>query len=76
MNIGVIFSGDTGTRMRSRELPKQFLEVSGKPIIVHTIEHFQRCSEIDAVVVCVSGYLDYFGILKEKYLLHKVARVV
>lgn len=77
MNIGVIFAGGTGTRMRSRELPKQFLEISGKPIIVHTIEHFQQCPDIDAViVVCVAGYLDYFDALKENYHLDKVRRVV
>lgn len=37
----VIFAGGTGSRMQS-EKPKQFLEVDNKPIIVHTLDHFQK----------------------------------
>jgi len=38
MNIAVIFAGGRGTRMNTKDKPKQFLMVHGKPIIVHTIE--------------------------------------
>ena len=41
MNLAVIFAGGVGTRMRTKDKPKQFLSVCGKPIIVHTIELFQ-----------------------------------
>ncbi len=59
MNIGVIFAGGVGSRMHSKEKPKQFLEMFGKPIIVHTIEHFQNNPEIDAVAVaCVAPWID------------------
>ena len=37
MNIAVIFAGGVGTRMHSKEKPKQFLMVHGKPIIVHAV---------------------------------------
>ena len=37
---GVILAGGKGTRMGNVERPKQFMEVGGKPIIVHTIEKF------------------------------------
>ena len=54
MNIGIIFAGGVGSRMHSKERPKQFLTLNGKPIIVHTIKHFQKCDDIDAiVVVCI-----------------------
>ena len=38
MNIAVIFAGGVGSRMHSKERPKQFLEMYNKPIIIHTIE--------------------------------------
>ena len=40
MNIAVIFAGGTGTRMHTKDVPKQFLSMHGKPIIIHTIEQF------------------------------------
>jgi len=77
MNIAVIFAGGVGTRMNSRERPKQFLEIFGKPIIVYTIEHFQNNPNIDAIaVVCVEGWIDYFKELVYKYRLTKVKKVV
>lgn len=38
MNYALIFAGGVGQRMNTVSLPKQFLNVHGKPIIVHTIE--------------------------------------
>ncbi|HEL2057440.1 TPA: 2-C-methyl-D-erythritol 4-phosphate cytidylyltransferase [Streptococcus suis] len=77
MNIGVIFAGGVGSRMKSKGLPKQFLEVHGKPIIVHTIELFENHPEIDAiVVVCVADWLDYMNRLVTKFALTKVKAVV
>ena len=37
MNIAVIFAGGTGTRMNSKDKPKQFLKMHDKPIIIHTL---------------------------------------
>ena len=77
MNIGVIFAGGVGSRMRSKERPKQFLEIHGKPIIVHTISHFEMNNMIDAiVVVCVADWIDYFNELVYQYRLKKVMKVV
>ncbi|WP_153457049.1 NTP transferase domain-containing protein, partial [Streptomyces smaragdinus] len=39
MNVALLFAGGIGSRMNSRALPKQFLEIHGKPIIIHTLEH-------------------------------------
>ncbi|HFU7491421.1 TPA: 2-C-methyl-D-erythritol 4-phosphate cytidylyltransferase [Streptococcus agalactiae] len=77
MNIGVIFAGGVGRRMNTKDKPKQFLEVHGKPIIVHTIDIFQNTEAIDAVVVvCVSDWLDYMNNLVERFNLTKVKAVV
>ena len=77
MNIGLIFAGGVGSRMHSRELPKQFLRIYDKPIIVHTIEHFEKCADVDAVVVvCVAEWMDYFNKLVGQYHLTKVKKVV
>ena len=60
MNIGIIFAGGVGSRMHSKEKPKQFLEIYNKPIIIHTLEHFEKNKLIDdIVVVCVEGWIDY-----------------
>lgn len=77
MNWAVIFAGGVGQRMNTASLPKQFLQVHGKPIIVHTIEKFQMCREIDKiVVVCVAEYLDYMQELKARYKLEKIFAIV
>ncbi|HEO5321853.1 TPA: 2-C-methyl-D-erythritol 4-phosphate cytidylyltransferase [Streptococcus agalactiae] len=77
MNIGVIFAGGVGRRMNTKGKPKQFLEVHGKPIIVHTVDIFQNTEAIDAVVVvCVSDWLDYMNNLVERFNLTKVKAVV
>lgn len=76
MNIAIIFAGGTGTRMHTKTMPKQFLELYGKPIIVHTIEHFEKHPAIDAiVVVCIRDWINYFNTLKDQYHLTKVKAV-
>ena len=68
MNIAVIFAGGVGSRMHSKERPKQFLEMYNKPIIIHTIEHFENHPMIDAiVVVCVEDWIDYCKSLLYKF---------
>ena len=56
MNIGVIFAGGVGSRMHSKERPKQFLEIYNKPIIVHTIEHFEKNEPLLNEVDFATGY--------------------
>ncbi len=77
MNIGIIFAGGVGTRMHSKDLPKQFLRIYNKPIIIHTIEHFERNPLIDAVVVvCVADWIDYFKDLAVQFHLQKIKKIV
>lgn len=53
MNVAVVFAGGIGSRMNSRALPKQFLEIHGKPILVHTLEKFENHPEIDAIALAI-----------------------
>lgn len=77
MNIAIIFAGGTGQRMNTRTVPKQFLELHGKPIIVYTIEQFQRHPMIDGiVVVMLESRIGHFNDLARRYGLDKVAAVV
>lgn len=76
MNIAVIFASGKGTRMGA-EIPKQFLEINGKPILVHTIELFQYNEEIDKIyIVTLNDYIPYVQKLIEMYGLDKVQAVV
>lgn len=77
MNIGVIFAGGIGKRMHSKDKPKQFLKVHGKPIIIHTLEHFQVNELIDAIVIaCHPEYLNYMYSLVNQYRITKVKEIV
>ena len=76
-NIAVIFAGGVGRRMHNRDLPKQFLEVDGKAIIIHTLEHFEQHPQIDAVVIaCVKDWIPYLNQKIEEAGLRKVREVV
>lgn len=77
MNIAVIFAGGIGKRMNSRALPKQFLKLYGKEIIIYTLEHFEKHPEIDAIAIsCVEGWIPLLNELLEKYRFKKVRKVV
>lgn len=77
MNIAVIFAGGTGQRMHSKDVPKQFLKMHKKPIIIYTLEIFENHPEIDAIVIaCVDTYIDYLNDLIYKYRIDKVKKVV
>lgn len=77
MNRVLIFAGGTGHRMVGANVPKQFLIAHSKPVIVHTIEHFQACSQIDSiVVVCLKEYIPFMNELVQAYTLTKVVSIV
>lgn len=76
-NIAVIFAGGIGRRMNQTALPKQFLKLHGKEIIIHTLEHFQNHPQIDGIVIaCVEDWVDYMKELLIKYNVNKVGDVV
>ena len=56
MNVAVIIAGGSGHRM-GQDIPKQFINVYDKPVLIYTLESFQRKELIDAnEVVCSVGW--------------------
>lgn len=77
MNIAVIFAGGVGKRMGNTELPKQFMEISDKPIIIHTLEVFEKNKDIDGIIIAsVEGWIDYLNNLLKHYNITKVKAIV
>ena len=77
MVTAMLFAGGSGVRMESSDLPKQFLEVGGKPIIIHTMEHFAKHPKVDAIVVaCKENWIDYLKELIERFKVSKVRSIV
>lgn len=75
MNIALIIAGGSGHRM-GKDIPKQFIRVYDKPVLVYTLEGFQAHPSIDAIeVVCIDGwqstvetYVQQYGITKLKWI--------
>ena len=60
MIYGAILAGGSGTRMKSIDIPKQFVEMEGKPIILYTIEHMLAVKRFDYLYIAVhADYVDY-----------------
>ena len=77
MNVAVIFAGGVGKRMGKTDKPKQFIEICGKPIIIHTLEVFEKNKNIDAIIVASKEeWIDYLEDLLVKYNIKKVVKVV
>lgn len=75
-NIAVILAGGVGRRM-GMNLPKQFMVVKERPIIVHTITNFQNNNQIDAIlIVCVKDWIEYLQNMISKYQLTKVQWII
>ena len=76
MNVAIVVAGGKGLRFGG-DRPKQFLEVNGSPIIIHTLRQFERCREIGSVIVVLPAEETAgFQSLIEKFALQKVTRVV
>lgn len=75
-NYVILLAGGVGKRM-GVDIPKQFIEVEGKPIIVYSIENFQKNDQVEKiVVVCVKDWIDEVQKLVEKYCLTKVEWII
>lgn len=75
-NYVILLAGGVGKRMGT-DIPKQFLEVAGKPIIVHTLERFQGNHAIEKiVVVCVKEWIQRLQQMIEDYSLSKVQWII
>ena len=75
-SIALIFAGGYGQRIGS-DIPKQFLKICGREIIIHTLELFELNNEIDEIyVVCIREWIDHLKHLLEKYDIDKVVSIV
>lgn len=77
MNYAMILAAGVGQRMRNGGLPKQFVKLMGKPIVVYTLEKFEQCDEIDKIIiVCHGSYIDHMKKLLTLYQIGKAECVI
>ena len=50
MNIAVVLAGGSGSRMGMVDRPKQFIDIYGKPVIIHTLETFEINEKINETI--------------------------
>lgn len=76
MNVAVIIAGGSGHRM-GQDIPKQFLSVFNKPVIMYTLEAFEKNDNIDAIeVVCIDGWHDVVWAYAKQYNISKLKWVI
>ncbi len=76
MNIGMIIAGGSGHRMR-QEIPKQFINVNDKPIIIYTLQAFENHPDIDEIgVVCIEEWKNVLMAYSKQYKITKLKWIV
>lgn len=75
-NIALIIAGGVGARMH-QDIPKQFIHIHDKPVIVYTLEQFQKHPNIDAIeVVCLDGWHDILRAYAKQFGITKLENIV
>ena len=75
-NLALIIAGSSGARMH-QSIPKQFLSVNERPVIIYTLEAFQNHADIDAIaVVCIEGWEQVLWAYAKQFNIHKLKYVV
>lgn len=75
-NIGLLIAGGLGNRMH-QDIPKQFLTVDERPVIVYTLEAFEKHPEIDAVaVVCIEGWENVLSAYAKQFNITKLKHII
>ena len=76
MNVAIIIAGGSGSRM-GQDIPKQFINVYDKPVLVYTLEGFQKHPQIDAIlVVCIDGWHDVVRAYSKQFSIDKLKWIV
>lgn len=76
MNIAVIIAGGSGKRM-GHDIPKQFINVFDKPVLMYTLESFEKHPMIDAIeLVCIDGWHDVVRAYAKQYGITKLKWIV
>ncbi len=75
--VALIVAGGSSERFGG-ELPKQYIEIAGKPLLSHTIEKFEKADSVDSIVLVVAE--DYLAYTSENIVdpfdFHKVSKIV
>lgn len=75
-NIAIIIAGGSGHRM-GQDIPKQFINVYDKPILIYTLEGFQKHPQIDAIeVVCIDGWHDVLRAYAKQFNITKLKWII
>lgn len=76
MTIVIVIAGGVGSRMGA-EVPKQFVQVNGKPVLFYTLEAFERHPMVDAIeLVCIDGWQDTVWANAKEYGISKLKWIV
>lgn len=76
MNVAIIIAGGVGARM-GQDIPKQFINVYDKPILIYTLEGFEKNPNIDAIeVVCIKGWIDVLKAYAKQFNITKLKWIV
>lgn len=76
MNVAIIVAGGIGSRM-GQEIPKQFINIYDKPVIIYTLETFQKHPQIDKIiVVCIDGWTNVLGAYAKQFNITKLEKIV
>lgn len=76
MNIAIIIAGGSGNRM-GQDIPKQFINIYDKPVLIYTLESFQKHPQIDAIeVVCIEGWHDILWAYAKQFNITKLKWVI
>ena len=76
MNVAIILAGGHGSRTE-QDIPKQFMNIYEKPLIIYTLENFQNNPEIDAIeVVCLDGWHEVLRAYAKQYGIDKLQWII
>lgn len=76
MTVAIVIAGGVGSRM-GQSIPKQFISINDKPILIYTLEAFERHPQIDAIeVVCIDGWHDMLWAYAKQFQIQKLKWVV
>lgn len=76
MNIALVIAGGSGSRM-NQDIPKQFINVYDKPVIIYTLEKFQKHPDIDVIaVVCLDGWHEILKAYAKQFKIEKLKYVI
>ena len=76
MTTAIIIAGGNGNRMH-QDIPKQFINIYDKPVIIYTLEAFQNHPEIDTIeVVCIDGWHDMLWAYAKQFNINKLKWII